>query len=73
MDSDHSWSLHIAFHPPDLRRRDIDNLLASLKSAIDGICDAWQIDDSRFRRIALEMMDKVKGGKVVITACSVVE
>ena len=38
----------IAFYPPDNRRRDMDNALASLKAALDGISDALGLDDSRF-------------------------
>ena len=41
-------TLAIAFYPVDNRRRDIDNALASLKSAVDGIADALGVDDSRF-------------------------
>jgi len=40
--------LTITFHPPDNRKRDIDNMLASLKSALDGVSDAIGIDDSEF-------------------------
>lgn len=36
------------FHPPDNRRRDLDNLVASMKAAADGIALALGIDDSRF-------------------------
>ena len=38
----------VKFYPADNRRRDIDNALASLKAALDGISDALGIDDSRF-------------------------
>lgn len=38
----------IKFYPPDNRRRDVDNALASLKAALDGIADAMGMDDSRF-------------------------
>lgn len=66
MPSDKPWVLCLDFYPPDKRRRDVDNLLASLKSALDGICDAWGIDDSRFRMIILRMEAPIKGGKVVV-------
>jgi crossover junction endodeoxyribonuclease RusA len=36
----------ITFYCPDRRRRDIDNLLASLKPSLDGIANATGIDDS---------------------------
>ena len=38
--------LDITFHPPDNRRRDLDNMLASIKSGLDGISDALGVDDS---------------------------
>ena len=45
-----SGALHldITFHPPDKRRRDIDNMLSSIKSGLDGISDALGIDDSEW-------------------------
>lgn len=41
-------AMRIIAYPPDKRRRDADNLLASLKSSLDGIADALKVDDSRF-------------------------
>lgn len=43
-------SLH--FYPPNRRRRDQDNLIASAKSALDGLADGLGVDDSRFVLIA---------------------
>jgi len=40
--------LRITFHPPDNRRRDIDNLLGSIKSQLDGIADVIGVDDSKW-------------------------
>ena len=40
--------LRITFNAPDARRRDLDNMLAHIKSGIDGISQAIGIDDSRF-------------------------
>lgn len=42
--------LHVTlvFHPPDRRKRDLDNMLAAIKSGLDGIADATGIDDSRW-------------------------
>jgi crossover junction endodeoxyribonuclease RusA len=45
----------ITFYCPNRRRRDIDNLLASLKPSLDGIAHATGIDDS-----AIEEMQLVK-------------
>jgi crossover junction endodeoxyribonuclease RusA len=42
----------LEFVPPDRRLRDLDNCIASLKSGLDGLADALQIDDRRFRLIA---------------------
>jgi crossover junction endodeoxyribonuclease RusA len=38
----------ITFHPPDKRRRDTDGMLSALKSSLDGVADALQVDDSLF-------------------------
>lgn len=38
----------IVGYAPDRRRRDADNLLASMKGALDGLADALGIDDRRF-------------------------
>jgi crossover junction endodeoxyribonuclease RusA len=38
----------ITFFPPDKRRRDLDNMLASLKSGLDGVSDVVGIDDSKW-------------------------
>ncbi len=35
--------------PADRRRRDSDNLFASMKGCVDGIAQAMGVDDSRFR------------------------
>ena len=44
----HAAEVTMTFCPPDKRRRDIDNMIASMKAATDGISDALGIDDSRF-------------------------
>ena len=43
----------IAFYCPNHRRRDIDNLLASLKPSLDGIANATGIDDSVIEEMQL--------------------
>lgn len=40
--------LQLEFLPPNARRRDDDNLLASFKAGRDGLADALGIDDSLF-------------------------
>lgn len=60
------YLLEITFHPPDKRRRDRDNNLASIKSAIDGIALALEIDDSNFDYGAVKKGEPIKGGKIVV-------
>jgi crossover junction endodeoxyribonuclease RusA len=57
--------LKITFCPPDRRKRDMDNMLSSIKAGLDGISQAWGVDDSRFRPI-LDIGDVVKHGAVVV-------
>ena len=58
--------LTFLFCAPDSRRRDLDNMLASMKSAIDGIALALDMDDSKFS-LVLARGAPVKGGQVEIT------
>jgi crossover junction endodeoxyribonuclease RusA len=41
-------ALTVTFLPPDGRRRDRDNLIASCKALFDGLADALQVDDAQF-------------------------
>lgn len=59
-------SVSMTFCPPDNRRRDRDNLIASMKAATDGIADAIGIDDSKFET-TYRMGEPVKGGAVLVT------
>ena len=54
------------FCPPDKRRRDTDNFVASMKSYQDGVCDWLCLDDSCFEMEKPEWGEVVKGGKVVL-------
>ena len=54
----------MTFIPPDRRRRDDDNLVASMKAARDGISIALGIDDKRF--ITEPVMSDEIGGYVKI-------
>lgn len=47
--------VEITFHPPDARQYDRDNLLARMKPALDGICDALKIDDVRFSTLTVRL------------------
>lgn len=59
--------LTVTFCPPDLRRRDLDNLLAMSKQAIDALAEYAKLDDSAFTYTLLRG-EKVKGGVVQIVA-----
>jgi crossover junction endodeoxyribonuclease RusA len=48
----------LGFYPPDRRVRDIDNIIASMKSSLDGIALALGVNDSRFR-LHTELHDEV--------------
>lgn len=54
------------FLPPDNRRRDLDNLIASMKAALDGIAEAMGCDDHTFR-LAAKIGPARKGGAVIVT------
>ena len=53
----------ITFCPPDARRRDMDNLVASTKALRDGLMDALGVDDSKFI-VTYAIGDIEKGGLV---------
>ncbi|WP_312905408.1 RusA family crossover junction endodeoxyribonuclease [Stutzerimonas nitrititolerans] len=54
----------LEFVPPDRRKRDDDNLLASCKALRDGVADALGIDDNRFITQLRISRATVKGGEV---------
>lgn len=58
-------SLDIEFVPPNKRAHDLDNCLASIKSGLDGVAEAWGVNDKRFR-LTIHKADRV-GGMVKIT------
>ena len=57
--------LKITFVPPNRRARDLDNMLASLKSGLDGLCDVLGVDDSKWS-IEISKADDRIGGFVEI-------
>lgn len=57
--------LRITFHPPDRKKRDLDNMLASLKSGLDACAKAWGVDDHRFA-LTIRRAEPVKHGAVEI-------
>lgn len=54
----------ITFIPPDRRKRDLDNMLASLKSGLDGMAEALKINDNRLQ-LAIRLGSSI-GGMVKI-------
>jgi crossover junction endodeoxyribonuclease RusA len=59
--------LVFAFHPPDARHRDMQNMPATQKAAIDGIAQAMGCDDAKFRCVWPEAFaEPVKGGAVLV-------
>lgn len=58
--------LSILFCPPDKRHRDLDNCLSSCKAMLDGMAQALQIDDSRFRPVMLDWGPSGKPGCVIV-------
>ena len=62
-------TVSLLFEPPDKRRRDLDNMLASLKPAIDGIADAIGIDDENFS-LLIRRGEPTKGGRVAVEISS---
>lgn len=57
--------LTITFAPPDARRRDLDNMLSSLKSGLDGLSDVLGVDDSLWT-LTLSKAPPMKPGAVFI-------
>ena len=58
--------LEMTFIPPDRRSYDRDNLVARMKSGIDGLADALKINDKRFNTVISTMDTDYLGGFVLI-------
>ena len=58
-------NVKLTFHPPTNHARDHDNLLASMKSALDGLADAMRVNDNLFRP-SVEIGEKAANGFVRI-------
>lgn len=58
--------MRMAFHGPDARSRDEDNLVARMKAAIDGVADGLGVNDSRFKLASPEFGQPSKPGHVVV-------
>jgi crossover junction endodeoxyribonuclease RusA len=57
-------SLEITFIQPDKRRRDRDNLLAAMKSGLDGVSQALGVDDQHFDPVTIRREFGSKPGAV---------
>ena len=59
--------VRMTFYAPDSRHRDADNMLASMKGALDGVFDALDVDDKTVREITIVRADPEKpNGRVVL-------
>jgi crossover junction endodeoxyribonuclease RusA len=61
-----TFPVTLIFCPPDHRARDLDNLGASMKWTLDGIADALDVNDKRFRPVTADIGEVCKPGKVII-------
>lgn len=68
--------LEVLFRPVPRRMADMDNMLASIKAGIDGVCDTLQLNDARFRVVELSCDPAPKrdpeGGHVVLRISSLI-
>ena len=53
--------LELTFYRPTRRSYDRDNLVARMKSGLDGVCDALRIDDKRFTTVVARVSDQIGG------------
>jgi len=53
--------MHIIFYKPNRRHMDLDNMLASMKSGLDGMCEALEMDDRCFKKITIEVGETIAG------------
>lgn len=56
----------VRFCPPDRKRRDVDNMLASIKSGLDGVADAIGQDDSQWQTHTITRGPVEDGGAVYV-------
>jgi crossover junction endodeoxyribonuclease RusA len=66
--------ISLLFMTPDKRKRDADNMLAASKSLIDGVAQALNVDDSRFKPILVDWVhgDPKVGALVVAVGVQIV-
>jgi Holliday junction resolvase RusA-like endonuclease len=61
---DGNLEIWIEAYPPDRRRRDCDNLLKSVLDSLE--YGGLYHNDSQVKRLHIEMMDAVKGGRLIV-------
>lgn len=59
-------TLELVYIAPDNRRRDIDNMLASSKQSIDGVCLALGIDDHVFEEVRITRGYRKNDGALIV-------
>lgn len=59
------YDIDIIFNPPCNRKRDKDNCLAAIKGLLDGVADAWGVDDHLFNP-RIKWGQVVKNGSIII-------
>lgn len=59
-------TLELVYIAPDKRRRDLDNLLASSKQNVDGICLALGIDDHVFDEVTIKRGYRKNDGALIV-------
>lgn len=58
--------LVITFVQPDMRHRDVDNMLSSIKAALDGFALALGVDDKRLRPLMIDWTRGKAPGAVIL-------
>lgn len=64
--TDKPVAITLTFQPPDKRLRDLDNLLAASKAALDGVAAALHMDDREFEPVTLKRGPVGKPGALVV-------
>ena len=59
--------LKLTFYPPTRRSFDLDNLLARMKSGLDGLADVLGVDDSQWTLEISKSSEPTRGGFVHVT------
>jgi len=66
LDPEKKYRVDMVFYPPDRRKYDLDNMSASMKHYLDGMCQAMGIDDRNIKPVP-DWGRVEKGGRTAIT------